>query len=201
MTQKVDGKGLLCPQPLILTRKALKKSETGESLVIECDNRTAYQNIITYLEDQALSPAGTEMNGLFRIEVINEPTLKDEAVQIAEGVGVKSSAYVVVVSSDRMGEGDPQLGTILMKGFLNALNEQPVLPTHLVFYNAGAKMATKDSGVYSSLQLLEESGVQILVCGTCADFYGIKEQLGVGKISNMFTITETMVKAGHVVRP
>lgn len=201
MTQKVDGKGLLCPQPLILTRKALKKSETGESLVIECDNRTAYQNIITYLEDQALSPAGTEMNGLFRIEVINEPTLKDEAVQITEGVGVKSSAYVVVVSSDRMGEGDPQLGTILMKGFLNALNEQPVLPTHLVFYNAGAKMATKDSGVYSSLQLLEESGVQILVCGTCADFYGIKEQLGVGKISNMFTITETMVKAGHVVRP
>lgn len=201
MTQKVDGKGLLCPQPLILTRKALKKSETGESLVVECDNRTAYQNIITYLEDQALSPAGTEMNGLFRIEVINEPTLKDEAVQITAGVGVKSSAYVVVVSSDRMGEGDPQLGTILMKGFLNALNEQPVLPTHLVFYNAGAKMATKDSGVYSSLQLLEESGVQILVCGTCADFYGIKEQLGVGKISNMFTITETMAKAGHVVRP
>ncbi len=201
MTQKVDGKGLLCPQPLILTRKALKKSETGESLVIECDNRTAYQNIITYLEDQALSPAGTEMNGLFRIEVINEPTLKDEAVQITTGVGVKSSAYVVVVSSDRMGEGDPQLGAILMKGFLNALNEQTVLPTHLVFYNAGAKMATKDSGVYSSLQLLEESGVQILVCGTCADFYGIKEQLGVGKISNMFTITETMAKAGHVVRP
>jgi selenium metabolism protein YedF len=141
------------------------------------------------------------MNGLFRIEVINEPTLKDVAVQITDGVGVKSSAYVVVVSSDRMGEGVPQLGTILMKGFLNALNEQPVLPTHLVFYNAGAKMATKDSGVYSSLQLLEESGVQLLVCGTCADFYGIKEQLGVGKISNMFTITETMVKAGHVVRP
>lgn len=201
MTQKVDGKGLLCPQPLILTRKALKKSEAGESLVIECDNRTAYQNIITFLEDQALSPAGSEENGIFRIDVVNQPSRKEEADQIAPVPGVKSPAYVVVVSSDRMGEGDPQLGAILMKGFLNALNEQPVLPTHLVFYNAGAKLATKDSGVFNSLQVLEESGVEILVCGTCADFYGIKEQLGVGRISNMFTITETMARTGHVVRP
>lgn len=199
--QKVDGKGLLCPQPLILTRKALKMSEAGESLVIECDNRTAYQNIITYLKDQALSPEGTEEGGLFRIEVVNQPRLKDEVNQVLQDAVVKASAYVVAVSSDKMGEGDPQLGAILMKGFLNALNEQPVLPTHLVFYNSGAKMATKDSGVLNSLQILEESGVEILVCGTCADFYGIKEQLGVGKISNMFTITETLARTGHVVRP
>jgi selenium metabolism protein YedF len=199
--QKVDGKGLLCPQPLILTRKALKMSEAGESLVIECDNRTAYQNIITYLKDQALSPEGTEEGGLFRIEVVNQPRLKDEVNQVLQDAVVKTSAYVVAVSSDKMGEGDPQLGAILMKGFLNALNEQPVLPTHLVFYNSGAKMATKDSGVINSLQILEESGVEILVCGTCADFYGIKEQLGVGKISNMFTITETLARTGHVVRP
>ena len=199
--QKVDGKGLLCPQPLILTRKALKMSETGESLIIECDNRTAYQNIITYLKDQALSPEGTEEGRIFRIEVVNQPSLKEEVNQIAQVPAVKTSAYVVAVSSDKMGEGDPQLGAILMKGFLNALNEQPVLPTHLVFYNSGAKMATKDSGVLNSLQTLEEAGVEILVCGTCADFYGIKEQLGVGKISNMFTITETLARTGHVVKP
>lgn len=199
--QKVEGKGLLCPQPLILTRKALKMSETGELLVIECDNRTAYQNIITYLTDQSLSPQGTEEDGIFRIEVVNQPSLKEEVNQVAQAPGVKTSAYVVAVSSDKMGEGDPQLGAILMKGFLNALNEQPVLPTHLVFYNSGAKMATKDSGVFNSLQTLEEAGVEILVCGTCADFYGIKEQLGVGKISNMFTITETLARTGHVVKP
>ncbi len=199
--KKVDGKGLLCPQPLILTRKALKMSETGEVLIIECDNRTAYQNIITYLKDQSLSPEGTEEGGIFRIEVVNQPLLKDEVNQIVQVQGVKTSAYVVAVSSEKMGEGDPQLGAILMKGFLNALNEQPVLPTHLVFYNAGARMATKDSGVLASLQTLEEAGVEILICGTCADFYGIKDQLGVGKISNMFTITEAMARTGHVVKP
>lgn len=199
--QKVDGKGLLCPQPLILTRKALKMSEAGETLVVECDNRTAYQNILTFLKDQELAPRGTEEEGIFKIEVVNQPSLEDEdnrSVRVSPG---KTSAYVVAVCSDKMGDGDPQLGAILMKGFLNALIEQPILPTHVVFYNSGARMATKDSGVLNSLQSLEESGVEILVCGTCVDFYGIKDQLGVGKISNMFTITETMAQTGHVLKP
>lgn len=200
--QVVDGKGLLCPQPLILTRKALKKSLPGETLKIECDNRTAYQNILTYLNDQSLAPQGTEAGGIFHIEVINEVVQsKEETGSYRIDPGVCSSAYVVVVSSDRMGEGDPQLGTILMKGFLNALHEQPVLPTHLIFYNSGVKLTTVDSGVSSSLKSLEDSGVEILICGTCVDFYRIKEQLAVGKISNMFTITETMARTGHVIQP
>ena len=63
---------MLCPQPLILTRKALKKCEPGETLKIECDNRTAFQNILTFLKDQSLEPIGTEQSGLFLIEVTNQ---------------------------------------------------------------------------------------------------------------------------------
>lgn len=200
--QTVDGKGLLCPQPLILTRKALKNCLPGETLKIECDNKTAFQNIMTYLKDQSLSPIGTEAGGIFLIEVVNQPLRTGEEDRSASiDAGVCSSAYIVVLSSDRMGEGDPQLGTLLMKGFLNALHEQQVLPTHLVFYNSGVKLTTAGSGVSSSLQSLEESGVEILICGTCVDFYEIRDQLVVGKISNMFTITETMAKTGHIVRP
>ncbi len=200
--QEVDGKGLLCPQPLILTRKALKSSQPGETLVIECDNKTAFQNIMTYLKDQSLSPSGSEERGIFKIEVLNHVVSTDPLRELASlDAASCSSAYVVVVSSERMGEGDPQLGTILMKGFLNALNEQPVLPTHVIFYNSGAKLVTHESGVISSLQTLEECGVEILVCGACVDFYDLKSSLAVGSISNMFTITETMAKTGHVVKP
>ncbi len=200
--QLVDGKGLLCPQPLILTRKALKNCLPGETLKIECDNQTAYQNILTYLQDQSLAPNGTEKGAVYLIEVINQPTEKgEEAESYSMNPGICSSAYVVAVSSDLMGEGDPQLGAILMKGFLNALHEQPVLPTHLIFYNSGVKMVTNESGVISSLQELEADGVEILVCGTCVDFYGIREQMGAGRISNMFTLTEIMAKTGHVVKP
>jgi selenium metabolism protein YedF len=200
--QTVDAKGLLCPKPLILTRKALKNCLPGETLKIECDNKTAFQNILTYLSDQSLSPVGTETDGIFCITVVHE---KVEAKEVAEpgsiDSGVCSSAYVVVVSSDKMGEGDPQLGTILMKGFLNALNEQPVLPTHVVFYNSGVRLVTHDSGVIGSLQELLANGVEILVCGTCIDFYDLKSKLAVGTISNMFIITETMARTGNIVKP
>ena len=200
--QQVDGKGLLCPQPLILTRKALKNCLPGETLKIECDNRTAFQNIMTFLNDQSLSPAGAEAEGVFQIEVVNQPVRSGEDTGLSSvDPGVCSSAYIVVLSSNRMGEGDPQLGTLLMKGFLNALHEQQLLPTHLVFYNSGVKLTTIDSGVSRSLQSLEESGVEILICGTCVDFYDIRNQLAVGKISDMFTITETMAKTGHIIKP
>lgn len=198
----VDGKGLLCPQPLILTRKALKNCLPGETLRVECDNRTAFQNILTFLSDQGLSPTGTEEGQLYVVEVVNQPGMisPEGGIPTPEPT-CGSTAYVVSVSSDRMGDGDPQLGAILMKGFLNALTEQPVLPTHLVFYNSGVKLTTLASGVLSSLKALEESGTEIMVCGTCVDFYDLKGQLGAGKISNMYTITETMAKTGHVVRP
>jgi selenium metabolism protein YedF len=200
--QTVDGKGLLCPQPLILTRKALKNCLPGETLQIEIDNKTAFQNILTYLNDQALSPEGTESDGIFHITVVNE---KIESSEVAEpgniNPGICSSSYVVVVSSDKMGEGDPELGAILMKAFLNSLIEQPILPTHLIFYNSGVMLPTIDSGVTGSLKALDESGVDIMICGTCVDFYEVKTLLTVGRISNMFTITETMVKAGHIIKP
>ena len=200
--QTIDGKGLLCPQPLILTRKALKNSQPGEALMIECDNRTAFQNIMTYLKDQSLSPSGAEEDGVFKIEVLNQVAISGPFREFASlDAASCSSAYVVVVSSDKMGEGDPQLGTILMKGFLNALNEQPVLPTHVIFYNSGAKLVAHESGVISSLKTLEECGVEILVCGACVDFYDLKQRIAVGTVSNMFTITETMAKTGHVVKP
>ncbi|MEI6274574.1 MAG: sulfurtransferase-like selenium metabolism protein YedF [Prolixibacteraceae bacterium] len=200
--QRVDGKGLLCPQPLILTRKALKNCLPGETLKIECDNQTAFQNIMTYLKDQSLAPTGTEAGGLFQIEVINQKNEKgEESGTFGLKPGICSSSYVVVISSDKMGEGDPQLGAILMKGFLNALHEQPVFPTHLLFYNAGVKLTTRNSGVTGALQELEAEGVEILVCGTCIDFYQLKDERAVGTISNMFTLTEIMAQTGHIVKP
>jgi len=199
--QTVDGKGLLCPQPLILTRKALKKCLPGETLKIECDNQTAFQNILTYLKDQSLSPEGAEKEGLFFITVVNQPVPGEVEGACAINPAICSSSYVVVVSSQLMGDGDPELGAILMKGFLNALIEQTVLPTHLIFYNSGVKLATLDSGVITSLQALDASGVDILICGTCVEFYEVKTLLAVGRISNMLTITEIMAKAGNIIKP
>jgi sulfur relay (sulfurtransferase) complex TusBCD TusD component (DsrE family) len=42
-------------------------------------------------------------------------------------------------------------------------------------------------------------GVEILVCGTCTNHFGITEKIGVGTISNMFDITEAMLGPSRVI--
>jgi selenium metabolism protein YedF len=100
-----------------------------------------------------------------------------------------------------MGEGDPELGKVLMETFLDSLKLQGQLPTHVILYNSGVKLAMKQSPVCSSLSELEEMGTRIVLCGTCIDHFGLQYEIGVGMISNMMTITETMASAGHVIYP
>jgi selenium metabolism protein YedF len=100
-----------------------------------------------------------------------------------------------------MGDGDPELGSLLMETFMDNLKLQEQLPTHVVLYNGGVKLAMKESPVCSSLSELEELGIRIMLCGTCIDHYGLQFDIGVGMISNMVVITETLAAAGHVVTP
>ena len=100
-----------------------------------------------------------------------------------------------------MGDGDPELGQLLMETFVDNLKLQEQLPSHVILYNGGVKLAMKDSPVCNSLTELEELGTRIMLCGTCIDHYGLQFDIGVGMISNMVVITETLAAAGHVVNP
>ena len=42
MANRIDARGLSCPQPVVMTKKALKTSKALEVLV---DNRTAMENV------------------------------------------------------------------------------------------------------------------------------------------------------------
>ena len=88
-----------------------------------------------------------------------------------------------------------------METFLDHLKLQKHLPIHVVLYNGGVKLAMKGTSTCGSLSELEEMGVRIILCGTCIDHYGIQYEIGVGMISNMVTITETLTATGHVVNP
>jgi selenium metabolism protein YedF len=105
-----------------------------------------------------------------------------------------------VVSTDKLGEGNDDLGTILMKGYLYTLSENDIIPKELIFLNGGVKLTVKESEVLESLKTLEKRGVKILSCGTCLDFYGIKEELAIGEISNMYTIVESMNTSSKVIK-
>ena len=88
-----------------------------------------------------------------------------------------------------------------MKGFLYALSQQETLPKTILFYNGGAHLTAQGSESLEDLRSMEAQGVQILTCGTCLDYYGLKDKLAVGGVTNMYSIVEILSGAAHVIKP
>ena len=113
----------------------------------------------------------------------------------------RRKGMVVVLSSNRMGQGDEILGKLLMKGFVYALTEQDSLPETILLYNSGAYLSCEGSDNVEDLRNLEAQGVEILTCGTCLNHYGLGDKLKVGSVTNMYEIAERMTGARILVRP
>ena len=114
---------------------------------------------------------------------------------------IRRKGMVVVLSANVMGTGEAKLGKALMKAFVFALTKQDILPETILCYNSGAYLTCQGSESLEDFRELEAEGVNILTCGTCLDFYGIKENLAVGSVTNMYEIVEVMEQAGSIVRP
>ncbi|MFD1899334.1 sulfurtransferase-like selenium metabolism protein YedF [Enterococcus termitis] len=107
--------------------------------------------------------------------------------------------WVVAIGRKTMGDGDSDLGELLMKSYIYALTELDTPPEHLLFFNSGAFLTNENSAALKDLKLLQEKGTQISTCGACLDFYHIKETLAIGEITNMYGIAETMAQAKKVI--
>ncbi len=197
----LDTKGLKCPQPLIMLKEALLDLKSGEEIRVETDNDTSLKNLLSYLKDQGVEP---EVSSAGTVHTLVAPKPDQDIASSNAAIYCTTDlpiSYVVCIKGELMGDGDPELGRLLMETFMDNLKLQEQLPTHVVLYNGGVKLAMKDSPVCNSLTELEELGTRIMLCGTCIDHYGLQFDIGVGMISNMVVITETLASAGHVVTP
>ncbi|MEY1640050.1 sulfurtransferase-like selenium metabolism protein YedF [Tenuifilum osseticum] len=205
MTKIIDCRGQLCPQPLINTKKALKESVKDETIQVLIDNATSCQNVSRFLADNAIPFTVDEQNGLFTLTINptdSEFNTKKEAEEYCEvSFPPRSKKYIVVLTSHLMGNGDNDLGKILMKGFLNTLPSLEGLPEEIICYNSAVTLAVKGSDTAQSLVKLMEMGVKITLCGTCVDFFSIKDKIEVGTISNMLYIAERLSSGIHTVKP
>ena len=108
--------------------------------------------------------------------------------------------YSVFVGKDFVGDGDLELGRNLMKMALYTLSEAGDPPTSLLFMNAGVKLvAPGEEQVIEAVKKLEEQGTEVLVCGTCLNFFGIADKLSVGEVSNMYDILERMRESAKTI--
>ena len=196
MSQIIDAKGKACPTPVIMAKKAISAGESSFTVLV--DNTTAVENLKRLAENQGFDAAAAEAEGVFSVAFTRTGCAACEEV-VNSPLPAPGGDWAVFVGRDIIGDGDRELGTNLMRMFFYTLSQGEDKPGAVLFMNAGVKLPTLDEQVVEHLKALSAVGVEILVCGTCLNFYGLTEQLRVGTVSNMYDIVTRMQKAGKVV--
>ena len=181
---EINCKGLLCPQPVIITKKYFDSIENGRAVVI-VDNDIAKQNIVKFAMGSGYNYTLVEKNDEYRIEIVKKNMINEEKHNGKE-------TLTILVGTNSLGRGSEELGAILIKSYFYALTESECIPQTMIFINSGVKLTTKGSEVIEHLKIIEQKGCEIISCGTCLDFYNLKDKLLIGEISNMYTIIEKM---------
>ena len=206
---EVNAVGDTCPIPVVKTKNAVK--ELGGSGVVETlvDNEIAVQNLTKMANQKGYGVKSEKLDSnRYKVtmeigEVSAEPedSGEDEVCLVTPAGSQGRKNTVVAIASSKMGEGNDELGGVLIVGFIYALGQQDVLPKTVLFYNGGATLTCEQSPALDDLKSLEAQGVEILTCGTCLSYYGLTDKLKVGDVSNMYTITEKLTQADMIVKP
>jgi selenium metabolism protein YedF len=198
----LDCTGLPCPQPVLRVKDALAQGPGRIEILV--DNEASRNNVTRFARSQGHETTSTSRpGGCFTI------TITATANPVAHTVDPSdytcdvpaTPTMIYVISSDSMGRGSEELGWALLQTYIQTIKELSPLPAKILFYNSGVKLVTAVSGALEALRQLQAQGVEILVCGTCLDFFNLKSAIQVGQISNMYDIMNSMASADKIVSP
>jgi selenium metabolism protein YedF len=182
--------GKPCPIPVIEAKKALRKIQAGEKIQVLVDNDLSRQN---------LEKMAGAMGSPFGYEKQADGNILVTITAARETVDAGGGSLVVAIGRNTMGSGNDDLGAILIKGFIYSLTELDKPPEAMLFFNSGVRLTTTGSTTLEDLKKLEEKGTVISSCGTCLDFYKVKDKLAVGSVTNMYAIVQAMGEAGRLI--
>ena len=196
--------GEICPMPVIKTKKALKEMGKNDVVTVLVDNVEAIENIEKMVCDIGYHYVTDKSDENFTITITKnsettEGAERNTPAPIPKAEKQSKGKAVVVISSNKMGKGDDDLGEALLKMFIYSLGESDILPQAIVFYNGGVKVTTGGSSYLDALRALSELGVDILSCGACLQYYNLTSALKIGRVSNMYEISELLLGAASVV--
>lgn len=197
MKKEIDARGENCPRPFIMTKKALDDREIGKIVTI-VDNEIAKENVCKLAKSQELDYKVKTKDNDFYIEIEKVKALGEKQVSKGESDN-KLNNSVIAFTKDKLGEGNDELGEVLIRGYIYTLTELEKKPKSLLFLNGGILLTTKESHVVDDLKKLEDMGVEILSCGTCLDYYGLADELKVGEVANMYLIANAMNEAENTI--
>lgn len=194
---EVDARGMECPKPVIFTKKAVEENK-GKIVTSIVDNETARENILKFARSNRMETQVMEREGIWYIDLWQQGAEPGKEMLPEKKPEIQD--LVILMGSSHFGSGDRELGEILMKGYMYTLTETKPYPKALLFVNSAVMLTLADSPVLEHIRKLEAEGVQILSCGTCLDYYKVKDRLAVGGVGNMYAIVELMNGARNSVR-
>jgi selenium metabolism protein YedF len=206
MNKIIDAKGKNCPMPVIMAKKEIDGG--NNSFVVEVDNNIAVQNLQKLANSQGFITALKEENEIFKVHFLKSSDAAgseekcEECNEILDKIEENKNSlgtWSVFIGKEIIGAGNEELGKSLMKMYFYTISEGEDLPKSVLFMNDGVKVPTLNEQAIEHLKDLEKKGVEILVCGACLNFYGLEESLKVGKISNMYDITNCMKEVSKVI--
>ena len=196
MKKFIDAKGKNCPMPVIMAKKEI---DSGVKFFeIEVDNKIAVENLKKLANSQGFTTTIKENNGNFKVDFSNGCEECEEVLAKVEGKKPLGN-WAIFVNKEIIGAGNDELGQSLMKMFFYTISEGEDLPKSILFMNGGVKVPTLNDQAIEHLKVLQDKGVELLVCGACLNFYELENKLEVGTISNMYDITNAMKEASKVI--
>ena len=200
MSKVLDARGWACPKPVLETKKALK---TESVLTVIVDNRAARENVSRLASKSGHLVQAEEKDDGVWLHIGGEadaPVQEKAPMEPTSHTMGEDGKLVLLIAANSIGTGSDELGEILMRAFMPTFLEVEPRPHIIVLMNGGVKLAVSDSLVLEDLQALADGGVEILICGTCLNYFNLTEEVAVGEISNAYTIAETLLQADKVVR-
>ena len=192
---RLDIRGLTCPAPVVETKKLLDEKRVDEIEVLVGDDMAA-ENVTRFLTSQGFS-VESEKTGEGADRVLKGTRTADAGARTC----APAAKVLIYINAAFIGRGDDELGRVLMSAFLNTVKGLDTPPWRIVLINGGVTLAAQGSDFVGPLKAIEGLGAEVLACGTCVDFYHLKDKLAVGRISNMHEIASSFLEATNVISP
>lgn len=208
-TTVIDARGKNCPIPVIMAKKEADNGIVSFSVLV--DNQTAVENLKRFGESSGYLTFASEKESGFEIEFSKKgaSVSGDKAAGSENGTVASisdnsktadgSRTYAIFVSREGIGDGDPELGSSLLKMFFYTMAQEKDIPQFILFMNSGVKVLTDNDQIIEQVRILQDMGSSVLVCGTCLNFYGIADKLKTGTVSNMYAIASAMKSVDKVI--
>jgi selenium metabolism protein YedF len=206
--KEFDVRDLACPGPVLKLRDLLDAGEREVRFWVA--DELCRSNVVRFAASRgAVTRVEPHDDGTFHVDVradagSADPRPREDALLVCDpqpATAHTAGPLVIQVTSDTMGSGDDELGALLLRSFLKTQAQLENTPACLVFYNAGVRLCCDGSPLLDDLRALEATGIEIIACGTCLNFFGLADDLAVGRVTDMLEIASTLAAAGRTVRP